>query len=102
MNIKHEGHSLTLVQGHSDSAFSNFFSLETARSVEAKFHLEPQSIVVYDMKLVTDDRSDKKFLLTSKLCPLGDVCLLCRGYIHVQATPAMSTSRISILSLMSK
>ena len=29
------------------------------------------TIVVYDLKLATDDRSDKKFLLTSKLCPLG-------------------------------
>ena len=28
-------------------------------------------IVVYDLKLATDDQSDKKFLLTSKLCPLG-------------------------------
>ena len=27
--------------------------------------------VVYDLKLATDDRSDKKFLLTSKVCPLG-------------------------------
>ena len=27
-------------------------------------------IVVYDLKLATDDRSDKKFLLTSKLYPL--------------------------------
>ena len=40
-------------------------------------------IVVYDLKLATDDRSDKKFLLTSKLCPLGAVCPLLRGYIHV-------------------
>ena len=39
MNIK--GHSLTLVQGHSDSTFSNFFSLETARPIEAKFQMEP-------------------------------------------------------------
>ena len=39
MNIK--GHSLTLVQGHSDSTFSNFFSLETARPIEAKFHVVP-------------------------------------------------------------
>ena len=30
-----------------------------------------ETIVVYDLKLATDDRSDKKFLLTSKLCPLG-------------------------------
>ena len=42
-----------------------------------------ETIIVYDMKLATDDRSDKKFLLTSKLCPLGAVCYLPRGYIHV-------------------
>ena len=29
-----------------------------------------ETIVVYDLKLATDDRSDKKFLLTSKLCSL--------------------------------
>ena len=28
-----------------------------------------ETIVIYDLKLATDDRSDKKFLLTSKLCP---------------------------------
>ena len=37
MNIKGQGHSLTLVQGHWDSTFSNFFFLET----EAKIHVEP-------------------------------------------------------------
>ena len=42
-----------------------------------------ETIVVYDLKVATDDRSDKKFLLTSKLCPLGAVCPLPRGYIHV-------------------
>ena len=42
-----------------------------------------ETIVVYDLKLVTDDGSDKKFLLTSKLCPLGAVCALPRGYIRV-------------------
>ena len=46
-----------------------------------------ETIVVYDLKLATDDRSDKKFLLTSKLCPLGGggvaVWPLPRGYIHV-------------------
>ena len=40
-------------------------------------------IVIYDLKLATDDRSDKTFLLTSKLCPLGAVCPLPRGYVHV-------------------
>ena len=39
-------------------------------------------IAVYDLKLATDDLSDKKFLLTSKLCPLGAIYPLPRGYIH--------------------
>ena len=33
-----------------------------------------ETIVVYDLKLATNDRSDKKFPLTSKLCPLGADC----------------------------
>ena len=37
MNIKDQGYSLTLVQG----LLRNFFSLETARPVEAKFHVAP-------------------------------------------------------------
>ena len=41
MNIKGQGHSLTLVQGHSDSIFSNVFFLETAWPIEAKFYVEP-------------------------------------------------------------
>ena len=41
------------------------------------------TVVVYDLKLATDDRSDKKFLLTSKLCPLRPVCPLPRAiYIY--------------------
>ena len=42
-----------------------------------------ETIVVYDLKLATGDRSDKKFLLTSILCLLRAVCPLPRGYIHV-------------------
>ena len=42
-----------------------------------------ETIVVCELKLATDDQSDKKFLLTSKLCPLVAVCPLPRGYIHV-------------------
>ena len=40
-----------------------------------------ETIVVCDLKLATDDRSDKNFLLTSILC--WAVCPLPRGYIHV-------------------
>ena len=53
-----------------------------------------ETIVVFDLKLAIDDRSDKNFLLTSKLYPLVAVCSLPRailltskfcpwGYIHV-------------------
>ena len=42
-----------------------------------------ETIVVYDLKLATDDRSDKQFLLTSKFCPLGAECTLHRGYIYI-------------------
>ena len=41
MNVKDQGPSLTLVQGHSDSTFSNFCSLETAKPIEARFHVNP-------------------------------------------------------------
>ena len=40
MNIKGQGHPLTLVEGHSYSPFSNFFFLETAWPIEAKFYVE--------------------------------------------------------------
>ena len=42
-----------------------------------------ETVAVYDLKLATDDKSDKKFPLTSKLWPLGAVCPLPQGYIHV-------------------
>ena len=42
-----------------------------------------ETIVVCDLKLATVDRSDRKFLLTSKLYPLGGCMLLPRGYMHV-------------------
>ena len=38
MTTQGQGHSL--VQSHSDSTFSNFFSSETACPVEAKFHMD--------------------------------------------------------------
>ena len=41
MNIRGQGHSLTLVQGHSDLKFSNLFSLESAMPIQAKFYVEP-------------------------------------------------------------
>ena len=54
------------------------FVLENGKTVDFS-----ETIVVYDLKLATDDRSDKKFLLTSKLCLPEAVCPLSQGYIHV-------------------
>ena len=44
-----------------------------------------ETIVIYALKLATDDRSDKKFMLTSKLCPLGAVCPLPLGYTCIKS-----------------
>ena len=41
MTIEGQGHSVALVQGHSDSILANFFSLETFRPTEAKYHVKP-------------------------------------------------------------
>ena len=42
-----------------------------------------ETVVAYDLKLATDDRSDKKFLLTSKILSPGGCLPLPRVYIHV-------------------
>ena len=42
-----------------------------------------ETVVIYDLKQATDDRSGKKFQLTSKLCSLEAVCPLPWDYIHV-------------------
>ena len=69
-----------------------YYQVFTARSnlVPYAFVLEKgkpmdfsETIVVYDLKLATDGRSDKKFLLTSKLCSQWAICPLPQGYIHV-------------------
>ena len=38
MNIKGQGHSLTFIEDHSVSTFSNFFSLETPRPIDMKLY----------------------------------------------------------------
>ena len=46
--------------------FLNLFVWEKGKTMDFS-----ETIVVYDLKLASDDQSNKKFLLTSKLCPLG-------------------------------
>ena len=57
--------------------FFFFFLWEKGKTMDVS-----ETIVVYDLKQATDDRSDK-FLLTSIVCPLRVVCPLPRGCIHV-------------------
>ena len=54
------------------------FMLEKGKTMDFS-----ETSVVYDLKLTTDDRSDKTFLLTTKLCSLCAVCPLPLCYIHV-------------------
>ena len=41
MNIKGQCHSVTLVQGNSDSTFAKLFTLERAKPIEAKIRVNP-------------------------------------------------------------
>ena len=49
-----------------------------------------ETIVVCNLKLATDDRSDKRFLLTSKLCPLG--------LLHIYAPCPRATYIVHVLN----
>ena len=62
MNMNGQGHLLTLVQGHSDSTFSSFFSLETTRPIEAKFHVDPswdEGVKVNTLCFVSHDQDGR-------------------------------------------
>ena len=58
-----------------------------------------ETIVVYDLKLATDDRSDKKFLLPSKLCPLGAVCPALGLYTCIKSWKKCIKSDVKKISL---
>ena len=70
------GLTLTYFTARSNLAPYAFVS-ESGKTVDFS-----ETFVVYDLKLATDDRSDKKFLLTSKLCPCG-LYALCPGAIYM-------------------
>ena len=71
------GLTLTYLTARSNMVFYIFIS-EKGKTMDFS-----ETIVVYDLKLATDDRSDKKFLLTSIFCSMRGVCPLPRGSIHV-------------------
>ena len=63
------------------TARSNFFP-DAFVSEKGKTMDFSETIVVYDLKLATDDRNDKKFPLTSNLVPWG-LYAPCPGAIYM-------------------
>ena len=90
LGMQHRGLKLYKVYINSDPGLTLTYFTARSSLVPYAFVWEKvktmdfsETIVIYDLKLATDDRSDKTFLLTSKLCPLGAACPLPRGYVHV-------------------
>ena len=90
LDMQHWVHEYYQVCSNDDPALTLTYFMARSNLVPYAFVWEKgksmdfsETIVVYDLKLATNDRSDKKVLLTSKLCPLGAVCPLPWGYIHV-------------------
>ena len=80
MNIKGQGHSLTFVQGNSESTFSNFLSSKKAMPIEAIFHVEPSwegrmkvntNSVCHMTKMATMPIYARKLSKSSSLEPKG-------------------------------
>ena len=89
LGMKHWGLKLYKVYINDDPGLTLTYFTARSNLVPYAFEWEKgktmdfsEIIVVYDLKLATDDRSDKKFLFTSKLCPLGAVCP-CPGAIYM-------------------
>ena len=55
-----------------------------------------ETIVVCDLKLAADDGSDKKFLLTSKHCPLGLYAPPSAPGLYTCINPSQAAIKISI------
>ena len=97
-------HLLTFVQGHSDSTFSNFFFLRTARPIEGKFHMEPRWIremkvsttgICHMTKTAATPTYGKNLLNSSSLEPKGRC-----HWILVCGISYLSTSKfIQMMSL---
>ena len=90
LGMQHRVHKYYQVYLNDDSGLTLTYFTARSNLVSYAFVWEivktidfSETIVAYDLKLATDDQMDKKFLLTSKFCLLGAVCLLPRGYIHV-------------------
>ena len=89
LDMRHRVHEYYQIRSYDDRGLTLTYFTAWSNLVPYAFVWEKgkimdfsETIVVYDLKQATDDRSDK-FLLTSKLCPLGAVYPLPRGYIHV-------------------
>ena len=89
LGMQHRGLKLYKVYINSDPGLTLTYFTARSNLVPYAFVWEKgktmdfsETIVIYDLKLATDDRSDKTFLLTSKLCPLA-LSALPQGYIYL-------------------
>ena len=78
LGMQHRGLKLYKVYINSDPGLTLTYFTARSNLVPYAFVWEKgkpmdfsETIVIYDLKLATDDRSDKTFLLTSKLFPGG-------------------------------
>ena len=78
LGMQHQGLKLYKVYINSDPGLTLTYFTARSNLVPYAFVWEKgktmdfsETIVIYDLKLATDDRSDKTFLLTSKLFPGG-------------------------------
>ena len=83
LGMQHQVLEYYLICLNDDPEFTLPYFMARSNLVPYSFVLEKgktmdfsETIAVYDLKLATDDQSDKKFLLTSKLCP-------CPGAIYM-------------------
>ena len=86
LSMQHRVLKYYQVYSNDDPGLTLTYFMARSNSVSYTFVWEKgktMDIVVYDLKLATDDRSDKNFLLTSKLVPWGLYAPMPRSYIHV-------------------
>ena len=92
LGMQHRGLKLYKVYINSDAGLTLTYFTARSNLVPYAFVWEKgktmdfsETIVIYDLKLATDDRSDKTFLLTSKLFPGGGRVLYapCPGAMYM-------------------
>ena len=90
LGMQHQVHKYYQVCSNDDTGLTLTYFTARSNLVPYAFVWEKdkqmdfsKTVAIYDLKVAADYRSDKKFILTSELCPPGAVCPLPWGYIHL-------------------